>query len=72
MESTSEWRRKNTPYLWAEDNPGKHRLGIYGQQSADGWHCWACGWMNSNPSMSFEEAKEAHGEPKFGEWWEKN
>lgn len=49
------------PYQWREKNPGKHRMGIYGQQHADGWHCWGCGWMNSDASITKGEAMEEHG-----------
>lgn len=63
------WMRQNIPYLWREDNPDKHKLGVYGQQHADGWHCWGCEWMNSDASISEKKARIEHGEPKFGEWY---
>lgn len=49
------------PAVWREENPGYHRLGVYGQIRPDGWHCWGCKWANDDASISKEEAMAEHG-----------
>jgi hypothetical protein len=51
--------RSAIPNLWREDHPGEHKLGIYGQSSADGWHCWGCGWQHS-AVVTDEQAEALH------------
>lgn len=57
------------PAVWKEENPGYHRLSAYGQNTADGWHCWGCKWMNSDASITREEAAAEHGEGEDVQWW---